>query len=312
MISLETWRTLTFAHPWRLWLLVLPVALALWEIRRRGPHVALPLDHSDVRHSRWLARLVGAANLLPALLLAIAMLIVAGPTVAGRPKEVRSLTNIEFLLDVSGSMGTPFGSGSRYDAAMQAISDFTHHRKGDAFGLTIFGNEVLRWTPLTKDLSAVDHATPFLRPELLPGQFNGTEIGKAVLYCADNLQKRGDGDKLIVLLTDGDSPDINGGRGRAIGQKLAANNIVLYAIKIGEESPAGLLELAPPTGGQMFSVGSPEAIDHVFAHIDQMQPVKLKPAASERVDFFVPFALAGLAVTGGIGIALCGLRYTPW
>jgi Ca-activated chloride channel family protein len=312
MTNLELWRTLAFAHPWRLWLLLVPVALAIWEMRRRGPHVALPLDHSDHSHRKWLTRLVGAANLLPALLLAIAVIILARPMVAGRPKEDRALTNIEFLLDVSGSMTSQFGNGSRYDAAMQAISDFTHHRKGDAFGLTIFGNEVLRWTPLTKDLSAIQHATPFLRPEQLPDQFGGTEIGKAVLYCAENLEKRGDGDRLIVLLTDGDSPDINGGRGRAIGQKLAESNIVLYAIKIGEESPAGLLELAPPTGGQMFSVGSPEAIDHVFAHIDRMQPVKLKPAASQRVDFLGPFALAGLVVSGAFAMALCGLRYTPW
>ncbi len=312
MTNLELWRTLAFAHPWRLWLLLVPAALAVWEARRRGPQVALPLDHSDHAHRKWLSRLVGGANLLPALLLAFAIVVLARPMVAGRPKEDRALTNIEFLLDVSGSMTTPFGKGSRYDAAMQAISDFTHRRKGDAFGLTIFGDEVLRWTPLTKDLSAIEHATPFLRPELLPAQFNGTEIGKAVLFCAQSLEKRGEGDRLIVLLTDGDSPDINGGLGRTVGQKLAASNIVLYAIKIGDESPAGLLELCPPTGGQMFSVGSPEAIEQVFAHIDRMQPVKLKPAASQRVDFLGPFALAGLVVSGALAMALCGLRYTPW
>ncbi len=90
--------------------------------------------------------------------------------VAGRLKEDRALTNIELLLDVSGSMTTPFGKGSRYDAAMQADADFTHHRKGDSIRSdAIFGDEVLRLdAAFTKDLSAIEHATPFLRPELLP------------------------------------------------------------------------------------------------------------------------------------------------
>ena len=31
---------------------------------------------------------------------------------------------------------------------MKAIDDFLDFRKGDAFGLTFFGNNVLHWVPL--------------------------------------------------------------------------------------------------------------------------------------------------------------------
>src|SRR6185503_14700649 len=95
----------------------------------------------------------------------------------------RQMTNIQFCLDVSSSMTSPFGSGSRYDAAMDAISEFINQRKGDAFGLTIFGNEVLHWVPITKDVSAIKLATPFLRPEKMPYYFGGTQIGKALEEC---------------------------------------------------------------------------------------------------------------------------------
>src|SRR5206468_11715957 len=63
---------------------------------------------------------------------------------ANTDKE-RALTNILFALDVSGSMTSPFGDGKRSDKAIEAINEFTTYRKGDAFGLTIFGSDVLHW-----------------------------------------------------------------------------------------------------------------------------------------------------------------------
>jgi hypothetical protein len=61
------------------------------------------------------------------------------------------MTNILFCVDVSGSMGMPFGAGTRYDASMKAIESFIDRRSGDAFGLQFFGNSAIRWTPLTTD-----------------------------------------------------------------------------------------------------------------------------------------------------------------
>jgi Ca-activated chloride channel family protein len=172
---------------------------------------------------------------------------------------------------------------------------------------------VLRWTPLTKDLSAIRNATPFLRPELLPHHFGGTEIGKALKFCGEQLPERGEGDRMIILLSDGQSADLGPARSRQIGAQLADDQIMLYAIHIGDgQAPADLYELVRPTGGQVFAANNPEALNTVFGHIDQMQPVKLKPSAPQQVDFFGPFAWAGLAVLGLLQSALFGLRYTPW
>jgi Ca-activated chloride channel homolog len=174
---------MTFGHPGVLWLLVIPVLLIAHEIAGRKHHVALPFDHGDQSTGRWLGRLTTAASLLPSLILGVAIVFLAAPLISANPQQTRQLTNIDFVLDVSGSMNESFGNGTRYDAAMSAINDFTSRRKGDAFGLTIFGNEVLEWTPLTQDTSAIRNATPFLRPETLPSQLGGTEIGKAVIFC---------------------------------------------------------------------------------------------------------------------------------
>jgi len=83
------------------------------------------------------------------LMLAAAIVLWAGPRRLGVPQTERELTNIEFCLDLSGSMTASFGEGSRYDAAMIAINDFVDLRKGDAFGLTIFSSRAGHWIPLT-------------------------------------------------------------------------------------------------------------------------------------------------------------------
>ena len=166
---------------------------------------------------------------------------------------------------------------------------------------------------MTKDLAALTNATPFLRPEILPPHFGGTEIGKALRFCGQTLPERGEGDRMIVLLTDGISADLGPPVSRQIGAELAEERIVLYAIHIGDEAvPGDLYDLCRPTGGQVFAAATPDAMAAVFDHIDHMQPAKMKPGAPQPVDYFRPFALAGLIGLGLYQVSLFGLRYTPW
>jgi Ca-activated chloride channel family protein len=304
---------MSFARPSLLFLLLLPAFLLFWEATRRGRIIPLPFDHGEERRGRAIELALIFSNWLAPFLLAAAVFILAGPRKPGKPDEERELTNIQFCLDVSGSMTSPFGGATQYDAAMESIQGFTSRRKGDAFGLTIFGNEVLRWVPLTRDLSAIRSATPFLRPEKLPGHFGGTEIGKALRFCREALLEPGEGDRLIILLSDGQSADLPGSTPREIGDELAQAGIVLYAIHIGEGAvPEELHHLSRPTGGQVFSVRHPQALQGVFEHIDRMRPVLLRPRAIQEVDAFGPFAWAGAALTGLAALSLLGLRYTPW
>ena len=54
-------------------------------------------------------------------MLALVIVLLAGPQRWDEPRTQRSLTNIEFCVDVSGSMTARFGDGDRYQAAMKAI-----------------------------------------------------------------------------------------------------------------------------------------------------------------------------------------------
>jgi Ca-activated chloride channel homolog len=306
---------MSFAHPWLLLLLAAPLAALLWGWRQHGHQIAVPFDHSGAPSRRWSTAVLRAVHSLPLALLAIAIIILAGPRRWGLPQDQRVMTNIEFLVDVSGSMTAPYGDGNRYDAAMVSVLDFIDRRQGDAFGLIVFGDSLLEWVPLTSDPSALKHAPEFLSPLKLPTWFSGgTSIGAALEHTLKVMTARTDGDRMIILITDGDSSDLAGGRDAAIAAKLRDAGIQVFCIHIDNSAPpAEVTTIASQTGGQVFAAGDPSALTAVFQRIDEMKKARLEKVSAETQDDFFPWSVAGGAALALWWIAmLAGLRYTPW
>jgi Ca-activated chloride channel family protein len=304
---------LSFAHPLVLVFLAVPLLLLGWVWNRAGGRIALPFDHGQ-QQSGWLwAVILRMAESLPALILAVVIVILAGPQQLSAPRSRRVLTNIEFCVDVSYSMTAPLGEGTRYDASMKAIDEFLKIRKGDAFGLTFFGNNVLHWVPLTGDPSAIRCAPPFMKPENVPNWMGGTMIGKALLACKEILTSREEGDRMIILVSDGDSADLSNGNDESVAQTLKRSNITVFSIHISSsDPPPEIVTITGMTGGEVFPVDEPQALQAVFRRIDEMQTTKLEKTAPELLDHFAPFCIAGLSILGATGLTLFGLRYTPW
>lgn len=305
---------MSFAHPWLLLLLLVPLALVVAGWRRHGQEIALPFDHSSPGPRRTISLLLRLVSALPALLLAVAVVILAGPQKFGEPRTRRVLTNIEFLVDVSGSMTAPFGDGNRYDAAMANILEFIDAREGDAFGLSIFGTDVLHWVPLTTDPNALRWAPEFLSPLKLPRWFGGgTLIGMGLQSCLESLSARADGDRMIILLTDGYSADLSNGRDAEIARKLRDAGITVFCIHIDNTDPPPEVQLiASMTGGETFVTGDPEAMKTVFQKIDGMKRARMEKMQGETVDDIRPWALAGGGIVLLSVLSAFGLRYTPW
>jgi Ca-activated chloride channel family protein len=302
-----------FRHKPVLFLLVIPFALLLWTWTRKGRAVVLPFDYRPRRSDAWARTLLRVFASVPALVLAVVVLILAGPQAWSEPRTKRALTNIEFCVDVSGSMMAKFGEGDRYDASMAAIDSFLDVRKGDAFGLTFFGNNVLHWVPLTTDPSAIKCAPPFMKPGSIPPWFNGTLIGKALRACRKVLIEREEGDRMIVLVTDGYSADLAGGADEEVARELKQDGIAVYTIHIADgDIPREVVRIAELTGGEAFKPEDTDELAHVFARIDKMQKTRLEKTQSEAADHFEPWCLAGLGLLGVSLLALFGLRYTPW
>ena len=304
---------MSFSYPSVLALLVVPLLFGFWVWTRRGRRLVLPFDHGRPGSGRVMRAVLQVGETLPGLCLGVAVLLLAGPQHLAAPKLHRSLTNIEFCLDTSGSMTAPFGDGDRYDAAMNAINDFLDYRDGDAFGLTFFGNEVLHWVPLTTDPSAFRCAPPFMGPKnRIPG-FGGTEIGKALLACRDVLVAREEGDRMIILVSDGNSADLGGARDQEVVRKMRKDGITVYAIHISNSNiPAPIVTITSATGGEVFNPGDPSALDSVFKRIDEMQETQLEKGSAEYVDNFEPFCWVGIGLLGLYLLVQLGLRYTPW
>lgn len=343
---------MTFVYPERLLLLCLPVLIAWWLVRRPGTKVKLPFDGGGQRSSRWMGWLLRFFELFPSLLLGVAIVFLARPQILRVPDQERLATHITICMDVSGSMGAGMGGMNRYESAALAIEQFTLAREGDAIGLTLFGSWPLRWIPLTKDLQALRNALVFANPRNQPRGMGGTMIGAALRYCADNMEREGarlegdeesslsnqdwraqrakqqlfestalvgsvsgnQHDRLLVLVSDGASGDLNGADAISeISDRLNNAGITMYHIHIGSDTiPNAVSSIADETGGRAFLATNPDGLKLIFDHIDRMQPAKFVATASVPVDYFEPFAWVAMAGLLVWLISLLKWRRTPW
>ncbi len=303
-----------FAHPWLLTLLAIPALLIAHQWCTDARALPLPFDHQQTKNSRFLTILLNSVNTLPYLLLAIAILLIAGPRKFEQPKSKRKLTNIMFVLDVSGSMSASFGEKDQYEVAMDSLNGFLDYRKGDAFSLMVFGDHNLRWVPLTTDVSAFRCAPPFLHPNKLPPWFSGgTSIGKALKQAEKYLVTAEEGDRMIVLLSDGWSSDLGDGNDAKVAASLQENKITTFTIHIGGgEAPDEVSVISHMTGGQTFAAGDPGALDAIFQKIDTMTQAPLERLTPDPVDHFRPYLYTAFGIGAAYLLSLFGLRYNPW
>ena len=310
---------MTFLYPKLLALLAIPVIIAFWEWVRPGQPLAMPFDHAKVGRGRFWQFLINSANCLPAGLLAIAILFLAHPVIFNPPEVERQLTNVQIVLDTSGSMKSPHGPqtkgvNSRFDSAMASIEQFLHYRKGDAFGLTVFSRNFVHWVPLTQDTEAIVLARPFIAPYVFPDEFWGnTFIGKALYGAAELLDQAKTGDRMIILLTDGLSNDIVPPKDSAIIADLQAKRIKVFVIFLIDQpvTPA-LVSIAQGSGGAAWPAVTPEALNEVFKKIDEMKKVVVLEKKPRAADYYDPFFIPAMAALGLAILALFGIRYNPW
>lgn len=303
---------MSFAYPWALLWLLGPVLLGVWW-RGNGERVRFPFDHHAHR-TRWLGRVVlGWFHVVPLLMLGVVIVLLAGPQQQSGEKTTRKFTNIELCLDVSGSMGG--GEDSPYRVARIAIEDFTTRRAGDAMGLILFGNAQIRWVPLTEDLQVIRNALPFADPERQPSHMGGTEIAAALRFASQVMEAEAkDGDRIIVLVSDGISGDIEGEGKAAVADVLNAADIRLFYLHVNATEPPeqAAMELAEMTGGRGFIARDREGLFEVFRQIDRMTRATVAVEAAAIQEAYRPWLLVLLGLGGLHMVGLLGVRYLPW
>ena len=317
-ITLPTWLSWldSLAWPWMLLALPLPILMRWWP-SRPGAGAALRVPYAADQLQSLGAAAGGAGPRLGRALLwlAWACLCVA----AARPQQLGDAVTppqqgrqMMLAVDVSGSMSEAdmmLGNQvvERLTAAKAVLADFLDRRVGDRVGLLIFGERAYTLTPLTADLTSVRDQ---LRDSVVGLAGRETAIGDAIALAVKRLREQPEGQRVLILLTDGVS---NAGvleplRAAELAQAEGVRvytvafggdgGISLFGVQIapGEDpvDEATLNRIAELTGGRSFRARNTDELAGIYAELERLEPVKSAgPAVRPRIERYAqPLALA--------------------
>jgi len=313
------WPDLLLAWPWALLAVPLPLLMRWWP-RRGGEHAAalrvpwraalLQEIAGGGRAPAW--RLHGLLLWLGWCCLCVAL---ARPQLLGDavspPTQARQMM---LAMDVSGSMSEPdmvLGDQvvERLTAAKAVLADFLDRRAGDRVGLLVFGDRAYALTPITADLASVREQ---LGDAVVGLAGRETAIGDAIALAVKRLRGQPQGQRVLILLTDGVS---NAGVLAPLrAAELAATEQVrvhtiafggdggmkLFGMDLGQaQDPvdeATLRRIAEQTGGRFFRARDTAQLAGIYAELDRLEPISAKgPALRPRNEMYGwPLALAML------------------
>lgn len=319
-----TWFTLS-----AFWALLPLCAVGLFFIfARRSPKnpclSRMPGPWKDLvkimRRTRWAFRLLFLAQLLAIGLLITSM---ARPVrTKTRVKKSTEGVDIAIVLDVSESMDADDLQPTRILSAKQVIRQFISQRPNDRIGLVVFGGESVMKSPLTRDFDFLLNQVEEVRLRELK---QGTAIGLGITNGISRLRKSQSKNKVIILLTDGDSNV--GSINPVTAAKLAAQeSIRIYTIGIGQQdrvivpiyafnsqgikthliaqvpsylNPQLLEEISQITGGKSYMARDSGMLSRILQEIDKLEKTKVLLTAQTEIEelFFYPALLALLLLT---------------
>jgi len=242
-----------FAEPRWLWLAALgPLFLialqsySAWARRKQleqiaAPHFlgGLPRTYSPLRR--------GVKSFLLVFAVATMGLALARPQWGEHQERGQALgEDIIFVLDCSRSMLATDVTPSRLQRAKLAILDFMHRRAHSRLGLVAFAGQAFLQCPLTFDYSAFEDALAAVDEKTIP--IPGTDIGTA-LDEGFRAMEKGEREKLLVLLTDGEDLEKGGVR---TAEGLGKQGVVVFTLGVGT-SAGGEIQM-------MNDQGKPEMV----------------------------------------------------
>lgn len=222
------------------------------------------------------------------------------PQYVGEPLEItRDGRSLMLVLDISESMEAEDmqllnRTMDRLTIAKHMMGEFIDKRRGDRIGLVVFGSEAFLHAPLSFDHPTIKQ---FLYDTQIGFAGPKTAIGDAIGLSVKKLLDQAEGEKLLVLLTDGQN---NMG---SLEPMQAANiakkyGVKIYIIGLGasrmvvdgffgptainpslslDEAEPEMKQLASMTGGKYFRAKDSDALKSIYADIDALEPVKSEP-----------------------------------
>ena len=286
-----------FSLPWMFMALPLPLLL-MWLLPRASssqPETIRVPFYSQL-HSQQLQK--DSNSSLPRLLVAISiwLLLVAS---AARPQSIDDPVqlpvlgrNLMLAVDLSGSMeADDMVIGDRQLTRLSAVKvvagEFIDRRVGDRLGLILFGDRAYLQAPLTLDRKTVKK---LLHESVIGLAGKKTAIGDAVGLAVKRLRNEPEGNRVLILLTDGSNTA--GSIDPLKAADLAAQEkIKIYTIGVGADSrmvrdifgsrrmasadidEETLLAISEKTGGQYFRARDIESLMQIYSLLDEAEAI---------------------------------------
>jgi len=308
--------------PWLLLLLPLPLLARLYlkpQDAEQAPLMVPELAAFSFNDTRLQAGRGPRWPLLLLILCWVALVIAATrPQWTGDPVSLpTSGRDLMLAIDISGSMSVDdmqLGNQKvdRLTVVKAVISDFVERRQGDRVGLILFGSNAYLQAPLTFDLASVET----LLTEAPVGIAGGkTAIGDAIGLAVKRLRPRPEGDRVLILLTDGAS-NVGAVTPLKAAELANAAEVRIHTVGVGAEemtvpgllgilgqrtvNPSAELDeetlqtIADNTGGQYFRARNTQELAGIYALIDQLEPVEQDAEVfrPRKALFFYPLGLA--------------------
>jgi Ca-activated chloride channel homolog len=234
---------MSFAWPHLLGLLVLPLGLLIWELRRRQQQRTTyhpKIIQAEAGHNQLKLQGHGANRLHPARIwlylgLVFAVIALARPQ-WGRIEEPVFDQSREILIaiDLSRSMLATDIKPSRLERAKLLISSLLEKLEGERVGLVVFSGTAFLQSPLSADYEILREFLPALGPDYLPE--GGTNYRALLETTLQAFSATASADRFLITLSDGETTDDTW---RELMGDLQKKHI--RAISLGIGTPAGAM-----------------------------------------------------------------------
>lgn len=237
---------MTWHWPNAFWFLIIPVALAVWELTRRVRAGAQPLP-KVLRAEALPGRLAlsGSEAQRPSrprfrwrmwLGLMLAIVALARPQWGEIEEQVfDQAREILIAVDLSRSMLAPDVPPSRLERARLLITSLLEQLEGERVGLLVFAGTAFLQSPLSADYEILREFLPALEPDFLPQ--GGTDYAAMLETALDAFGKEDGSDRFLIVLSDGESQT---DKWEALVEKLDERGIKVIGLGIGTPDGAML------------------------------------------------------------------------
>lgn len=142
----------------------------------------------------------------------------------------RKGVDIFIAIDTSLSMMAEDIAPNRLTRAKEQLKGLIHRLKGDRVGIITFAGTAFIQCPLTLDYGLAQNILDTINIDSVPVQ--GTAIGEAIRNAARSFERSAKGEKVLVLLTDGEDHETDP---EGAAKEAAREGIKIYSIGIGSE-----------------------------------------------------------------------------